>query len=534
MRSRPAREMTSTSRRTRSTVSWLVTSEFFCSEPSMLAIPELWGVGRAHIAGLGGPHGDGVPGRRPSPHDRLQRRLSGRSRTEEPTDVDHRTHRLRRPPSRPVEIAPDTFVVQATQGEGVAPVAVHLNAMVIRGAEPIIVDTGVPALRDRYLEDMWSLVDPEDVRWVFLSHDDIDHFGNLEAVMAACPNATLLTSWFQWERMGNLPLPPWRMRWLEPTARPSRPTAAPTPPSARRCTTRPPPGACSTPPPASTGPATASPPPCRRRWPTSPSWPPTSGSAPARHAQQLSPWLAMVDEAATSLRSTRCTAWASPPSPRATARRSRAPTWRGPSTCCARSSTCRRPSPGQALLDQMIIDGPARPGGGGMPGPPHPRRPRGAPRRGRRPPRRRDVRLRLAHRPGGRRRRPRHRGVRHPRRGGRAGADPVTDGWPLGLVREVELCQAASVLGVDEVVLLDYRDSGFAGEPHPRALVDRAARAVADELRPAASSSGRRRAHPRRQRRPPRPRPPPRRASASPRRGWTDRSASSTPAWPTA
>lgn len=122
------------------------------------------------------------------------------------------------PPPRyaPHEVAPDTFVIQATQGEGLAPVAVHLNSMVIRGPEPIIVDTGMPTMRDRYLEDMWSLVDPEDVRWVFISHDDVDHVGNLEQVMAACPNATLLTSWFMWERLGNLPfLPPWRMRWLQ-------------------------------------------------------------------------------------------------------------------------------------------------------------------------------------------------------------------------------------------------------------------------------------------------------------------------------
>jgi flavorubredoxin len=123
------------------------------------------------------------------------------------------------PPPRhaPHQIAPDTFVIQATQGEGMAPVAVHLNSMVITGSEPIIVDTGVPTLADRYLEDMFSIVEPEDVRWVFISHDDIDHVGNLEAVMAACPNATLLTSWFMWERMGNLPfVPPWRMRWLAP------------------------------------------------------------------------------------------------------------------------------------------------------------------------------------------------------------------------------------------------------------------------------------------------------------------------------
>jgi flavorubredoxin len=104
--------------------------------------------------------------------------------------------------------------VQATQGEGVAPVAVHINAMVIRGSEPIIVDTGV-AGRD-YVEDFWSLVDPADVRWVFLSHDDPDHYGNLVEVMEACPEAILVTSWFQWERMGELlPIAPWRMRWVE-------------------------------------------------------------------------------------------------------------------------------------------------------------------------------------------------------------------------------------------------------------------------------------------------------------------------------
>ena len=115
-----------------------------------------------------------------------------------------------------MEIAPDTFVIQATQGEGQAPVAVHLNMMVIRGPEPIVVDTGVPVLQDRYLADLWSLVEPDDVRWVFLSHDDVDHYGNLSAIMAACPNATLVTSWFQWERLGNLPdIAPHRMRWVD-------------------------------------------------------------------------------------------------------------------------------------------------------------------------------------------------------------------------------------------------------------------------------------------------------------------------------
>lgn len=50
--------------------------------------------------------------------------------------------------------------------------------------------------------------------------------------------------------------------------------------------------------------------------------------------------------------------------------------------------------------------------------------------------------------------------------------DPTTDAWPLGLLREAELCQAAVVLGVDEVILLDHVDSGFSGATPQHALVD--------------------------------------------------------------
>jgi len=90
-----------------------------------------------------------------------------------------------------------------------------MNSMLIRGAEPMVVDTGVPSNRDRFLEDLFGLVDPTDLRWVFLSHDDVDHYGNVDAVMDLCPNATLLTSWFLAERLaGELHVPPTRWRWI--------------------------------------------------------------------------------------------------------------------------------------------------------------------------------------------------------------------------------------------------------------------------------------------------------------------------------
>jgi flavorubredoxin len=123
-----------------------------------------------------------------------------------------------RPPHRhhaPQVIAPDTFLIRQLIGEGEAPVDVPVNAMVIRGAEPVIVDTGGPNNRERYLDDVFSLVDPTDVRWVFLSHDDVDHYGNLQQVLEACPYATLVSNFFIGERLSVLfELPLHRTRWV--------------------------------------------------------------------------------------------------------------------------------------------------------------------------------------------------------------------------------------------------------------------------------------------------------------------------------
>ncbi len=48
------------------------------------------------------------------------------------------------------------------------PLFIYLNSMVILGKEPVIVDTGTPANRKQWLEDVFSLVEPKDVRWIFL------------------------------------------------------------------------------------------------------------------------------------------------------------------------------------------------------------------------------------------------------------------------------------------------------------------------------------------------------------------------------
>jgi flavorubredoxin len=118
---------------------------------------------------------------------------------------------------RPYRVAPDTYVIP--QLLEAPPVGLfYVNSMVIIGAEPVLVDTGAPSNRQQWLEHAWGIVDPHDVRWVFLTHDDHDHAGNLRQVMDTCPHATLVTTWFSMARYGvdsqDLWMPFNRVRWV--------------------------------------------------------------------------------------------------------------------------------------------------------------------------------------------------------------------------------------------------------------------------------------------------------------------------------
>jgi flavorubredoxin len=121
------------------------------------------------------------------------------------------------PATAPHCIAPDTWLIPnlAPAGPGLY---LPVNSMVIRGREPVIVDTGAPLHRALWLDKVFSVVEPEDVRWIFLSHDDGDHTGGLLEALERCPNATLVTNFFSVERLAleKPALPLERMRWIEP------------------------------------------------------------------------------------------------------------------------------------------------------------------------------------------------------------------------------------------------------------------------------------------------------------------------------
>ena len=116
----------------------------------------------------------------------------------------------------PTQVTPDTYVIHEVQHALGQPLSVSINSAVVLAEEPVLIDTGSRRNRRAWFEDVFALVDPGDVRWVFVSHEDADHVGNLDEVMEACPNATLVCSWALTERHTNaFDFPLERCRWMD-------------------------------------------------------------------------------------------------------------------------------------------------------------------------------------------------------------------------------------------------------------------------------------------------------------------------------
>ncbi|WP_432249536.1 MBL fold metallo-hydrolase [Streptomyces sanyensis] len=93
----------------------------------------------------------------------------------------------------PYTAGPDIHVLPSVlpiPGLGDQPV----NAFLVRGAEPLLVDAGMPVDREEFLEALWSLIDPADLRWVAVTHDDRDHTGALGSVLQAAPQAKVVAN----------------------------------------------------------------------------------------------------------------------------------------------------------------------------------------------------------------------------------------------------------------------------------------------------------------------------------------------------
>lgn len=69
-----------------------------------------------------------------------------------------------------------------------------VNSFFVDAGQPLLIDTGIAPLEADYLEQLKRLCPLSRLRWIFLTHMDPDHVGNLAAVLEAAPQARVITS----------------------------------------------------------------------------------------------------------------------------------------------------------------------------------------------------------------------------------------------------------------------------------------------------------------------------------------------------
>jgi flavorubredoxin len=117
---------------------------------------------------------------------------------------------------KPYQFMPDIHVLPAhfpIPGMGFLAV----NSFVVKAKEPVLVDTGMGIDSEEFMKALESIIDPQDLRWVWLTHDDADHTGNVQKVLEAAPSARLAANALAVLRMSTaLPVPMHRVYWVNP------------------------------------------------------------------------------------------------------------------------------------------------------------------------------------------------------------------------------------------------------------------------------------------------------------------------------
>jgi flavorubredoxin len=113
-------------------------------------------------------------------------------------------------------INPDvTVLADSAEVPGIGHLPV--NTFVLHAEQPVVVDTGLSTPDKDFVTDLSRVIDPADVRWIWITHPDRDHTGGLWDLLDAAPNAKVVTTFVgvgimstQWE------IPMHRMYFLNP------------------------------------------------------------------------------------------------------------------------------------------------------------------------------------------------------------------------------------------------------------------------------------------------------------------------------
>ncbi len=112
--------------------------------------------------------------------------------------------------------APDVDVVTSTNAiSGFGNLAI--NAFVIHADEPVLVDTGSVVQSDEFMDALASVIDPADLRHIWLTHTDFDHIGSLHRLLEENERLRVITSFLGFGIMGlGAPLPMDRVYLVNP------------------------------------------------------------------------------------------------------------------------------------------------------------------------------------------------------------------------------------------------------------------------------------------------------------------------------
>ena len=69
-----------------------------------------------------------------------------------------------------------------------------INSFVLHGEVPVLVDTGPVVERESFMTALESVIDPADLRWIWLTHTDGDHIGALGQLLAEYAHLKVITT----------------------------------------------------------------------------------------------------------------------------------------------------------------------------------------------------------------------------------------------------------------------------------------------------------------------------------------------------
>lgn len=78
-----------------------------------------------------------------------------------------------------------------------------IHAYLIKSREPILIDTGLYTQTEGFLEALWSEVEPDELRWIVVTHEDNDHAGNLAPIVERAPRAQVVLSFLSMLKYGR-------------------------------------------------------------------------------------------------------------------------------------------------------------------------------------------------------------------------------------------------------------------------------------------------------------------------------------------